>query len=273
MTVVGENEIHTVAFSAYGVRISVASNHKDDIDSFRKELEFSFPSRSTKIDPSTADYRFFLERNRFGKDRLLKNGETVSEQIFSEDLFRNLVSFARLTVAEFAREFVFVHAAVVGWNGKAVLIPGHSRSGKTTLTAELLRTGATYFSDEYAVIDHNADVHPFPKPLSIRRNGGDNQQIERPAQDFGLVATSPAQPAVVIITKYSEMGVWKPRTLTAGEGVIELMKDTIPVRVNPTLTLQVLAKVTQKAKIFKSPRGDTRAHIDLIVKLLEKHCS
>jgi hypothetical protein len=34
-----------------------------------------------------------------------------------------------------------------------------SYSGKTTLVSELIRAGATYYSDEYAVIDERGRVH------------------------------------------------------------------------------------------------------------------
>ena len=64
-----------------------------------------------------------------------------------------------------------MHAGVVGWNGRALLLPGRTLSGKTTLVAELLRAGATYYSDELAVLDARGRVHPFPKPLAIREKG------------------------------------------------------------------------------------------------------
>jgi hypothetical protein len=54
-----------------------------------------------------------------------------------------------------------VHAGVVGWNGGAAILPGPSHAGKTTLVAELLRHGAVYFSDEYALIDAEGRVHPY----------------------------------------------------------------------------------------------------------------
>ena len=62
-------------------------------------------------------------------------------------------SQVQLNVAEFAPRRVFVHAGVVGWNDRAILIPGISYSGKTTLVDQLIRAGATYYSDEYAVLD------------------------------------------------------------------------------------------------------------------------
>ena len=61
------------------------------------------------------------------------------------------------------RERVFVHAGVVGWKGHAIVIPGRSRSGKTTLVAELVKAGAEYYSDEFAVLDAEGRVHPFPE--------------------------------------------------------------------------------------------------------------
>jgi hypothetical protein len=40
------------------------------------------------------------------------------------------------------------------WLGPlAILIAGRSFSGNTTLAAELVRAGATYYSDEFKVVD------------------------------------------------------------------------------------------------------------------------
>src|SRR6267142_2744385 len=47
---------------------------------------------------------------------------------------------------------------------------GRSLSGKTTLVRELLRRGATYYSDEFAVVDDFGNIHPFPRPLGIRED-------------------------------------------------------------------------------------------------------
>ena len=73
----------------------------------------------------------------------------------------------QLLVADNARRRIFVHAGVVGWKNQAVVIPGMSFSGKTTLVTKLIQAGAKYYSDEYAVIDEHGLVHPFPRPLGI----------------------------------------------------------------------------------------------------------
>jgi hypothetical protein len=66
-------------------------------------------------------------------------------------------------VAENARRWIFVHAGVVAWRGQAIVIPGATQSGKTSLVAALVRAGAEYFSDEYAVFDARGRVHPLPR--------------------------------------------------------------------------------------------------------------
>jgi len=50
-------------------------------------------------------------------------------------------------IAEASPDMTFLHAGVVGLQGHAILLPGRSLSGKTTLVREMLRLGATYYSD------------------------------------------------------------------------------------------------------------------------------
>ena len=51
---------------------------------------------------------------------------TKDTDLILEALERDL----QLYVAEKARRRVFVHAGVVGWQGKAIVIPGRTMSGK-----------------------------------------------------------------------------------------------------------------------------------------------
>ena len=67
-----------------------------------------------------------------------------------------------------------VHAGAVLFGNRAVLLPGKSFAGKSSLVAELLRRGATCLSDEYALIDGAGIVHAYPRPLLLR-NGGHAQ--------------------------------------------------------------------------------------------------
>jgi len=73
---------------------------------------------------------------------------TEEEQVFS-----SLERWLEFFLASNAREMIFLHAGVVGWRGGAVLFPGRSFSGKSTLVHELVRAGAAYYSDEFAMLD------------------------------------------------------------------------------------------------------------------------
>ena len=71
-------------------------------------------------------------------------------------------------VAEFSTPHLMMHAGVVAWKGKAIVLPGTSHAGKTTLVTALVEAGATYYSDEYAVLDAKGHVSPYARRLSLR---------------------------------------------------------------------------------------------------------
>jgi len=71
---------------------------------------------------------------------------------------------AEFRVALHAPSKLFVHAAAVAWQGSVIVVPGRTCTGKSTLAAALVRAGAAYYSDEFAVIDEAGLVHPFARP-------------------------------------------------------------------------------------------------------------
>jgi len=120
-----------------------------------------------------------------GKDSLYKNGKEVPSNHTRADVLRGFETELRLTVAEYAPERVFMHAGVVAWKDLALVVPARSFQGKTSLVAELVRRGAIYYSDEYAIFDAEGSVHPFPKTLSIRGEIDEFTQKEYPVEAFG----------------------------------------------------------------------------------------
>lgn len=69
-----------------------------------------------------------------------------------------------------------VHAAVVGRSERAVLLPGVTGSGKTTLTLFLLARGFTYLSDDCAVLGPEPDL-VWPTPGALHVKGGLAQEL------------------------------------------------------------------------------------------------
>ncbi len=185
-----------------------------------------------------------------------------------ERVLETFASDLRLFVAERARRKVFVHAGVVGWRGRAILIPGQSMSGKTSLVVELLRAGATYYSDKYAVLDEQGRVHPFPKTISVRDQESLYRQTERAVETFGaLPGVKPLPVGLVIVSSYKAGARWRPRTVTAGQAILELLAHTISARQQPEKALSVLQRAVANASVLKGVRGEAD---EVVHSLLER---
>lgn len=216
------------------------------------------------LETKEAEHTFGFASDESGTLFLFQNGEQISFDSFRTRFFKFFNSMLRIVVAEHARDCVFIHAGVVAWKGKAIVIPANSFQGKTTLVAELVKNGAEYYSDEYAVLDKKGLVHPFPRDLSVR----DDRFVENdvPVADIGGKTGFDAIPiGAVLLTEYAEKGEWKPQQLTVGQGIMEIIPHTIPRNFNTEFSLKVLNTAVSDAIILKSPRGDAR---ELAVKLL-----
>jgi hypothetical protein len=179
-----------------------------------------------------------------------------------------LDSTMRVRIAYEARDRIFVHAGVVAYAGGALLIPGRSFSGKTTLVAALVEAGATYYSDEYAALDGDGNVHPYARPLSLRDANG--QQRNHPVQAFGGSAgEGPLPVRCVLLTTYRAGAQWAPQTLSAREGVLALIGHAVPVRDRPDETLRAAGRAAEGAAVLRGDRGDADALAPFLLAALE----
>lgn len=199
---------------------------------------------------------------------LYAGAELVARSLDRAVVLERFESDLQLYVAEHAPRRVFVHAGVVGWNGRAVVIPGRSLSGKTTLVAELVRAGAVYYSDEYAVLDRGGLVRPYARPLAVREGVG-LRQTRRTVEEFGGSAgESPLPVGLLVIGRYERGASWHPRRLTAGECVLEMLSNTVAARRSPARVLSVLTKAAAGANALAGPRGEAAVVAEAILRSL-----
>ena len=126
-------------------------------------------------------------------------------------------------VADVSPSRVFVHSGAVGWQGQGILLPGESMSGKSTLVAELVRAGAEYYSDEFALLDPEGRLHPYPRPISLRE-GAALQQTDYPIEEFGgRLGTEPLPVGMVLFATHREGARFRPRRLSRGQGTLQLV--------------------------------------------------
>jgi hypothetical protein len=188
--------------------------------------------------------------------RLFANGRKIASGTDLSFLLGVFQSNAMIHVADHASEFVFVHAGVVVHNGRALLFPGTSFAGKSTLIASLVRAGAVYYSDEYALLDADGLVHPYARNLQMRKPGG-RQQRSVPVEEFqGVAGTKPVPVSRIYFSRYDAKAAWKPISLAPGLAALQMLTHTIPIRRTPSRVLKTLAAVTAGASSWQSQRGD-----------------
>ncbi len=152
---------------AFGVTVEVTADPQH-LEAIRPILPPG--GRRVTIRPDAG--RFELISSKHGLLEVICDGESVSSlPVDLEVAFGILDAQMRMHIALHAPDHVFVHAGAVGVGGQAIVLPGKSFAGKTTLAAALVRAGAEYCSDEYAALDADGRVHPYPKPLSVRTGG------------------------------------------------------------------------------------------------------
>ena len=244
---------------SYGRRIGIRSNDPDILDRLHKHLPPGWKPSSSL----TVERLYSLIAGgpgaRAGVRRFNLLYGDISRLARSRDIdevLETLESDLRLFVAQAARRRLFIHAGVVGWRGQAILLPGRSMSGKTSMVLEMIRAGATYYSDEYAVIDERGRVHPFPKTLSIREDSL-YKQTEYPVEAFGgRRGAKPLPVGLIIVSQYKAGAVWRPRYLSQGLGALALLNNTVSVRRQPEVALNTLQKAVSEARVVRSVRGE-----------------
>ncbi|MCS6874610.1 MAG: hypothetical protein NZM17_08040, partial [Pyrinomonadaceae bacterium] len=227
------------------VRVNIP---QEDWGLFEKRLMEGFGGRFRFLGECDVDVDFRLEREgealRFFVcgDEVYCGDEEVVFSVFEGYLRREVAARSN---------FVFVHSGVVGWRGKAILIPGYSYKGKTTLTAELVKLGADYYSDEYAIVREDGLVEPFPKFLSLRGIIDERRQFDIPVEFVnGKIGREPIPIGLVVITEYKPRARWRPKFLTKGQGLLEIVQHAAPFSSKPERTLKILEKALHSAIII-----------------------
>jgi hypothetical protein len=261
-----------LSFTSFGVRMGVRANSEDALERALLRLPAGWkPSRSNVVERlySLADGGGMNRRGVRRFSLLFGDITRLARSLDTEEVFDTFESDLRLHVAARARGRAFVHAGVVGWNDKAILIPGRSMSGKTTLVAELVRAGATYYSDEFAVLDERGRVHPFPKPLAMRKRGALKQTNYEVEHFGGSNGVKPLPVALVVVCRYGARKRWRPRRLTAGEGMLALLDNAVSARREPEKALSALREVVLRAPVLKGVRGEASETAEMVLRSLD----
>jgi len=254
-----------VAFEAYGLRVAVDAS-EEVLELVRRLL----PPDSRPCPPDAVQTRFSITRNQVGTYSINRDGEQLINRLELDMALEMLDTKLRIYLGRKSPEAIFIHAGAVAHRGMAIVMPGLSFSGKTSLVAALVRAGARYYSDEFAVIDRDGLVRPYAKALSVRDNGW--AQTDHTVESLGgLAGEEPAPLRMIVITRYYPHAQWEPVVRSRGAGAMALLANAVPARERSEEVMEAVKLAADGAAVIESDRGEADVVAPLLLRELERH--
>jgi hypothetical protein len=198
-----------------------------------------------------------------------------------------IVDFVLWVVTERAIEtddFLVVHAGVVSWEGRAVLMAAPPDFGKTSLTAALTARGFGYLSDEAALFRPGSTV-VYPLPRSLWVGEGAVRAIDA-LRDVALVrGASSTEPmfhvhpedlrpgaigeacpvGLLVFPAYAPGERTRLEPVSKADALVRLTSSTFNFEAYGRQAFDTLALLVAEARAFLLPMGD----LDEAVRLVE----
>jgi len=246
----------------YGLKVGIRSNCTEILDQMLLRLPIGWKqARSTQLDRV---YSLWANGGSGDPVTLYRGSRRLLQNAGCEEALARLEFDVELFVVENNPARIFVHAGVVGWQGRAIVLPGRSYSGKSTLVAALCRAGATYYSDEYALFDADGKVYAYPRPLRLRAPSNGRP----PANDLNLrPGDGPLPLGLIVLTHYQPAVFWQPRMVSPGEALLALLANTMSARRRPQFVLTALQCALTSSRVLASPRGEAKETTEQLLQL------
>lgn len=218
---------------------------------------------------SAPDVSLWVEQSQ-DEFRVLINHELVASARCVKDATLAAVKALDDAVVHRLRTLRAVHAGAVIIDGGALILPGSTHAGKSSLVVELLKRGAAHLSDEYALIDKHGYVHAYPRPLLLR-NGGPLQLLTLPADLNASFTVGRAVPVRWILsTSFAPGSSWSIHEMTQGEAVMLMLRNTPHEMAQTPEIVNLFLRVAAKAICYEGTRGDAGEAADHILDLIRR---
>ncbi|HET8586946.1 MAG TPA: hypothetical protein VFM74_03635 [Candidatus Limnocylindria bacterium] len=252
-----------MSFDAFGVAISVSAP-----EPIIPRIQTILPPGSMVREPRDGDSHFILDTRPHVGYRVYHGSESFPAGPDLRVALEVISQRIREEVALDAPHHTFVHAGAVAHNGRGIVLPGRSFAGKTTLVSELVKAGATYYSDEYAVFDEDGLLHPYAKPLAIRTVG--YEQDDHDVSAFGgRQGVEPVPVGLVAMCWYERGGTWQPQELSEGQAMLAVLGNTIAAQEHPEQAMPILRKAVSGAVALEGTRGEAVETARLLLAALD----
>lgn len=255
----------------FGIRVFDCSIRveTDCVESYRVLQGYIFPSFSRTADAlCEADVTV----------RVVRAGDQL--QLFADEVLVASASRARDLVPDVIRvlddavvprlaTLRAVHAGAVLLGQRVLLLPGRTHAGKSSLVTELIRRGATYFSDEYALIDPDGLVHPYARALLVRN--GTPEQVPMLHGEF--VGERPAAVGWILSLQYLPGSTWGLEAMSQSEALLLLLRNTPHLLEEKPDMVGVFEGAVARAACYAGVRDEADEAVDQILRLVERSLS
>jgi hypothetical protein len=201
--------------------------------------------------------------------KLLADGVVVASAYRAISLVPDLIRVVDEVVVQRLTTLRAVHAGAILWGERVLLLPGSTHAGKSSLVAELLRRGATYFSDEYALIDSEGFVHPYPRPLLLR-NGSPEQVPILPNECNASVGPDPAPVGWILSLQYLPRCTWSVAAITQSEALLTLLSNTPHILAESPDMVRVFERAVTGSLCYVGCRNEASDAVDQLLRLIDR---
>ena len=174
-------------------------------------------------------------------------------------------------------DVLWVHAAVVAYRERAVLIVGPPTQGKSTLATRLVALGWDYLSDETAPIRMTTDeVLPYPRTPVRRLNPGrevanhESTELEREVIELRAhqIRRSPSTIGLMVFPSFSFGSPPKLESLKPGDACIELIRNCMNLPENRSMGVAKAATLCRSISGHSLIYGDGDEAAGLLQRLV-----
>ncbi len=247
-------------FDAHGVTFAISSSDAGVVAAFDDLLVDFEAADATEAVPSI---RYSVEATTTDDTgttwyRVAAGDDVVYSSLLEGSLVSHLLMDVNARAAAACRDdhTVPLHAGTVAGALGAIVLPGASHSGKTTITTALGAAGHRFVADEVSRLDPDAlTVAPYGKPVALRsasvellapaiarlRRPGSRFEIDErfvpPSElspsTIGGVATHPIAVSAIVFPRYDVDGPHRFAPLGPAETLERLMQCTLGVASTP----------------------------------------
>ena len=266
---------YTGSYQFPGCRVRLAANARHPIEAMARVFRHFVVADADADEPT---FEIVLDSDRY---RIVRNDDRSSFEVSAPSLVPCLEAEITQFLVRTLSNRVLLHAACVTRGGRAVVMPGESGRGKTTLSATLVRRGCGYLSEELTLVDLSSrTITPFPKAFSLKppsfglleglvpdpAGAGSEPIWHLDPEDLrpGSVATE-AAPVDWVVFPFFEAGTdLRLEALTPGETTLGLFENMVNVARHKAAGLDVLIAIAMNAAGYRLRFADPGRACDAI---------